>query len=353
MRARLRRFISVPVVLAAVTLVHLASCGRGEGAREQVVLYSSADDYVLRAIIDAFEAQTGIDVLEVTDTEATKTTGLVTRLLAERDRPRADVWWSSEPFGTIRLAREGVLEPTTVEEAEGAFADGWPEPLRGPAWYGFAQRARVIVYSTDRVAEPPTTLRELADETWHGRVGMARPAFGTTRGHAAALVDQWGPDGFEAWLEAMRRGGLRIYDGNATVVRAVANGEIDVGLTDTDDVFSGQRNGWPVDLVYEARGDAGDAPWPSFGPMVIPNTVARVAGGPNEDAARVLIAFLLSPEAERILAESDSRNIPVRPELAELAETLMPSGVPALDLERVAARVPEAMAICERVLTGP
>ncbi|MEZ6163920.1 MAG: hypothetical protein R3B67_05735 [Phycisphaerales bacterium] len=33
------------------------------------------------------------------------------------------------------------------------------------------------------------------------------------------------------------------------MVRAVAMGEIDVGLTDTDDVWSGQQNGWKVDFA--------------------------------------------------------------------------------------------------------
>ncbi len=79
------------------------------------------DDYLLREMIAAFEKETGIDVLEVGDTEATKTVGLYTRLVDEKDAPRADVWWSNEPFYTVRLAEQGVLEPYESVSGERSF----------------------------------------------------------------------------------------------------------------------------------------------------------------------------------------------------------------------------------------
>jgi iron(III) transport system substrate-binding protein len=342
------------LALFAVLALTLVSCGRGGGDGEQrVVLYSSVDDYLLRVVVRAFEQETGIRVDLAGDTEATKTTGLVQRLLAERSSPRADVWWSSEPFGTIQLSREGLLEPyTSGHEAE--FEGGWPVEMRGEQgdWYGFASRARVIVYNTQRLQQEqaPTRLRDLADPRWRGRIGMARPQFGTTRGHMGALVAICGPDATEAWLRRMRENGLRLYDGNATVVRAVAHGEIDLGLTDTDDVWAGQREGWPVELVFEAPDAGGADGLCSFGPMLIPNTVAMMRGGPNPAAAARLIEFILSERVERLLAESESGNIPVRPGLAaQFPRALIPEGrLP--DLQRVADHIPPAMDISERAL---
>src|SRR5690606_15422723 len=113
----------------------------------------------------------------------------------------------------------------------------------------------------------------------------------------AAIAHEHGPDALRAWLRAMAANGVRLYDGNATIVRAIAHGEIDLGLTDTDDVWAAQRNGWPVAMVFERR----DEPAPSDpaalfsrGPLLIPNTIALVRGGPNPDAARRLVDFLLS-----------------------------------------------------------
>jgi len=47
----------------------------------------------------------------VTDAEATKTSGLAEKLLAEKDHPAADVYWGNEPFSTINLSDAGVLAP--------------------------------------------------------------------------------------------------------------------------------------------------------------------------------------------------------------------------------------------------
>jgi iron(III) transport system substrate-binding protein len=345
---------SILALLLGIVVV-VGGCGREEGTPppRTVVLYSSVDDYLLNEVVRAFTQETGITVRLAGDTEATKTTGLVQRLLAERSAPRADVWWSSEPFGTIQLSREGLLEPHT-SKVEGEFAQGWPEQMRGEQkdWYGFASRARVIVYNTQRVRgeEVPVRLRDLTDGRWRNRVGMARPQFGTTRGHMGALLVLCGAESLESWLREMRANGLRLYDGNASVVRAVAYGEIDIALTDTDDVWAGQRNNWPVELVFE-RPDEGEHPGLcSFGPMLVPNTVARVRGGPNPETAAILIDFILSERVERMLAESESGNIPVRPALAaEFPRATIPAGrLP--DLQRVADAIPQALEICERTL---
>ena len=336
----------------------LGGCARrGRSEAGEVVLYSSVDDFVLRDVVSAFEAETGVRVRLLGDTEATKTTGLLERLVAERDEPRADVWWSSEPFGTIRLAGEGLLEPAGITPPE--IVD---PALRGRldagdgSWFGFALRARVLAVREGFAdgGPVPTRLRELTDARLRGRVGMARPRFGTTRGHMSALVATCGAAVFRDWLEAMAANGLRIYDGNSTVVRAVTEGELDVCLTDTDDVWAQQRRGGGVRAVFETP-DAEPvrvSDLPSPGPMLIPNTVARVRGGPNGLAAGRLIEYLLGGRAETILAESDSHNIPVRRAgIPDLAEFAVPGGwLP--DLEAVAAADGEAMAVCDGVLGG-
>jgi iron(III) transport system substrate-binding protein len=344
----------IQLAMLALVILTIGGCSRQSSKPDagEVVLYSSVDDVLLREIVSDFENDTGIRVRLVGDNEANKTTGLVQRLVMEKDRPNADVWWSSEPFGTISLEREGILEPYHSQAAEDSIEGGWPEHLKGNTWYGFALRSRVIVYATGRVDSPPESILDLADAKWKGRIGMARPGFGTTRGHMGILVDAWGADGFRAWLEAMKANGLRLYDGNATVVRAVRLGEIDVGLTDTDDVWAGQRNGWEVDAIFEKLGTErlGLA---STGPVLLPNTVAMVAGGPNPDNAARLIDYLLSERVETLMAQSDSRNIPVHPGLQKHFAALMVENPAEFNYETVTDRIEDAMTLCEQVLGGP
>ncbi len=326
------------MVIAAVAAFG-ASCerkGAGGGAtttgRGEVVLYSSADSDVLAEVVAAYERSGTSRVLVVTDTEATKTTGLAQRLLIERDAPKADVWWSSEALGTQTLAGRGVfreMDSTGLRAAIGERAGTLVSAER--LWVGFAARARVIAFNTKAMTaeETPREISDLALPRFKNRIGMARPQFGTTRTHIAALVAAVGERGASELLESLKANGLRLYDGNSSVVRAIAEGEIDAGLTDSDDVWAAKENGWPVEMNFERDSAAKEgetaAPWRSRGTLVIPNTVALVKGGPNPEEAGRLAAFLLSPDVERILAASRSRNTPTLPAvLAEYPDLAFP-----------------------------
>ena len=78
----------------------------------------------------------------------------------------------------------------------------------------------------------------------------------------------------------------------------VAAGRLKVAFTDTDDVNVALRSGKPVRMVFpDVEG---------LGTLLIPNTVALVAGGPDPENGRVFIDFLLSREVEELLARSGS-----------------------------------------------
>jgi iron(III) transport system substrate-binding protein len=342
---------TLSMALALWYMSHHFGAAHGDEPSSDVVLYTSVDMMVYQPIVAEFENQYRIKVKVVPDTEATKTTGLVARLLSERAKPRADVWWSSEPMGSVTLAQAGILEPF-VSKAEMDFKEGWPAYLRAKdkTWYGLAQRARVIAYNTNRVSKVnmPSTLRDLTKDKWRGKVGMARPQFGTTRTHIAALVATHGIAATREWLQAMLDNGLRLYDGNSAVVMAVANGEVEIGLTDTDDVWAAQREHQPVELVYESV-DKPVAPGgfpikglPSIGPLVVPNTVGKVRGCPHPNEAGKLADFLLGSQVESMLAESDSRNIPIRPELAKKFDRQTVPNPAQVDAKLVAQALPQA-----------
>lgn len=339
--------MSVCLTLALSTI----SCARSAHADTlSVVLYTSVDDALARQVADAFERETGIRVQILGDTEATKTTGLVTRIQSEMSHPVADVWWSSEPMGTILLDESGALATGAMR---GMVSKNWPKSLHSKnwTWIGMGMRARVIAYATDRVQSPPTTLAMLTDSKYRGRIGMARPQFGTTRIHMAILADRWGIDGFTQWLSAMNDNKIRLYDGNARVVQAIAMGEIDIGLTDTDDVWAGQDNGWKVDLVYETYTD--DSILQSTGPTLIPNTVAIIKGAPHLELAERLAEFLVSPAVEAMLFASSSHNTPIDPDLRSLHKDDVLSIEQIPDYVSASSKVREAIDACEQVLISP
>src|SRR5271154_5960761 len=77
-----------------------------------VVVYTSQDEVFAEPIFKEFEAQTGIQVRPVYDSEAVKTVGLVNRLLTEKNNPQCDVFWNNEEFRTRQLAAHGVFRET-------------------------------------------------------------------------------------------------------------------------------------------------------------------------------------------------------------------------------------------------
>jgi iron(III) transport system substrate-binding protein len=93
------------------------STSRGQAGDRTVVVYSSADKEFAELIFRAYEQKTGVNVLPLYDTEETKTAGLTSRLVAEKEQPRADVFWSSDTSRAVALVEQGVAESYAPKES--------------------------------------------------------------------------------------------------------------------------------------------------------------------------------------------------------------------------------------------
>src|SRR5436189_2906538 len=76
--------------------------------KNTVVVYVSEDQVFSEPILKDFERETGITVKPVFDTEEAKSTGVMNRLLAEKNNPQADVYWANEPIRAEVLKQENV-----------------------------------------------------------------------------------------------------------------------------------------------------------------------------------------------------------------------------------------------------
>ncbi|MBN1516830.1 extracellular solute-binding protein [Candidatus Sumerlaeota bacterium] len=283
-------------------------------AKNEVVVYTAHDRLYSEPVLKKFEEQTGMRALSKFDTEATKTIGLVEALKAEKNRPRCDVWWNNEIMNTIRLKRDGVLEPLNLEDAP------MPASFRDPDgyWYGFGARARILIVNTDLVGEDeiPSSIYDLANPKWKGQTGIAKPLFGTTVTHAAVLFAALGEEEAVKFFDSLKANDIVIEASNGAVAREVAAGRLAFGLTDTDDAVVQTHLGAPVKIVFPDQGEG------RMGALLIPNTVARVKGGPNGDKAVALARYLISPEVETMLAESQAAQIPLNPDVGMLPKDL-------------------------------
>jgi iron(III) transport system substrate-binding protein len=334
-RNRVKR-THIPMLLLTAALLVTVQLGcsgsRSASDKGRVVVYSSVDEVFAEPICRQFERDTGITVDLVPDTEETKSTGLLNRLIAEKDRPRADVFWSGDPVRAAILKSKGVSAPYQSAASEGLpakFSDSEHH------WTSFSARARVIIYNQDLVPEDhkPVSIRDLATARFQGQACIANPLFGTTSMHAAALFQSLGDDDAKKFFQSLVDNDVTILSSNGEVRRRVANGEFAIGLTDTDDVNVAITEGKPVGFVYpDADG---------MGTLVVPNAAVLIAGGPNEENGRKFIDYLLCAETEAALARSEAAQMPLR------SDVELPRGFPFKPVAKLKAMPVDYGALAE------
>lgn len=306
------------LLLAGVALGPL-SCDRRAGM-ETINVYCAVDEPYASKIFEEFEKQTGIRVAPLYDIESSKSVGLAGKLEAERDHPRADVWWGSEAFLTTRLAEEGILDrydSPSAKDVMPQFKD--PQGL----WTGVGVRARVLA-----IGDPPPpfkvkSLADLTDPRLKGKICISRPTAGATGAHLAALYVVWGPGKTEQFLHKLHDNQVGLLGGNAEVADQVGAGSYEVGLTDSDDVTNAAAHGGKITAVVpDQEGE---------GTLAMPTTVALVKGSSHPAAAKKLIDFLLSKSTEQRLIQMGFARWSVR---------AGPNNIKAIDVDyRAASRV--------------
>ena len=311
-----------PKVAGSVfTAILLFGCASDNGNPNSVTVYVSADEHIAREIFSAFTEKTGIFVAWVGDTESSKNTTLVQRLIREKNRPIADVFWSSEILGTIKLAQENVLSPCETKRTM-----EWPAQYRDSQmrWFGFSPRARVIAYDPQKISE-----EELPRFWWdYSDAVIADPRFGTTRTHVAVMAEF--PEKSEKLFATMKH--KPMLGGNAATVQAVIDGLALFAMTDTDDVYGAINRGHSIAMFMPRHHEGVGG-----GTLLIPNTVGIVNGCENYNLAKTFVDFLLSEEVAVLLATSPSRNIPLQPSVAKHFPTLAVDDPLRVDFNKAAA----------------
>jgi iron(III) transport system substrate-binding protein len=285
-------------------IVALLSLSCQSRVPKEIVVYASVDQVFSEPILKKFEQQSGIRVLPVYDVEAAKTTGLVNRIIAEKTRPQADVFWSGEFAQTIMLKKKGLLAPyksPSASDIPSQYIDS------DDCWTGFAGRARVLLVNTMLVSaqDYPRTIFDLLQDKWPAsQIGIGYPLFGTTATEAAALYATLGPEKGRNFYNQLQNRGVRVAAGNSAVRDLVSSGQLMMGLVDTDDACGALVKGAPVAIAFLGQDD--------MGTLIVPNTVALIAGAPHSNEAKAFIDFLLSREVTKLLIESGWSHIPLR-----------------------------------------
>jgi len=279
--------------LISIITLFLASCNNSQ---KEVIVYTSVDQIFSEPILKDFEKETGIKVKTVFDTEETKSTGVLNRLIAEKDNPQCDVFWSGDPIRTIVLKNKKI---TTAYQSEIAKDINPIFKDKDNHWTGFSARARVLIYNKDSINEKdvPKSIFDLTNPKYKGKFAIANPLFGTTTFHFAAIFSALGDEKAKQFLADLKQNNVLIATSNGDVKKRVVSGEVACGLTDTDDANEAINEGANVGIVFlDQESD--------FGSLIMPNAVCLIKNSPNNENGKILIDYLLSKETEAKLAKS-------------------------------------------------
>jgi len=282
------------IFLILSSVIILTACHQ---KTNEVVVYTSVDQIFSEPVLQDFEKQSGIKVKAVFDTEETKSTGVLNRLIAERNYPQADVFWSGDPIRSIVLKDKGITAVYHSPEANDI-----PAVFKDPEgyWTGFSARARVLIYNKKHLKpeQVPQSIFDLTKPEYKGQVAIANPLFGTTTFHIAALFTALGDQKAKEFLSGLKHNQVVIATSNGDVKDRVSKGQLACGLTDTDDAFEAMKENPDVGMVFlDQKGKQ------ALGTLIMPNTLCLIKNSPNTENGKKLIDFLLQKSTEAKLAK--------------------------------------------------
>ena len=294
-------------LLTALALTLIASTTAQ--AADEVVVYSSRIDELIKPVFDAYTKKTGVQVKFITDKEAP----LMQRIKAEGQNATADLLLTVDAGNLWQAEQMGILQPFTSKVIDANI----PAQYRASshAWTGLSLRARTIAYSTDRVKPAElTTYEALADKQWEGRLCLRTAKKVYNQSLTATLIETHG----EAKTEAIVKGWVSnlstdVFSDDIAVLEAINAGQCDVGIVNT--YYYGRLHKQKPDLAVKLF-------WPNQGDRGVHVNLSGIGltkHAPHPEAAKALVEWMTTPEAQKIFADVN-QEFPANPVVAPSAE---------------------------------
>ena len=292
----------------------------------ELVVYSGRSKGLVHPIIKQFEKETGITV----KVRYGDTAQLAVALLEEGEKSPADLFWAQDAGALGAVSKQGLFQ--TLPEA---ILSTVPDKFRNAegTWTATSGRARVLAYAPERVKaeELPDSIFDLTDAQWKGRVGWA-PQNASFQAFVTAMRVLEGEEKAEKWLRGMKANRAKSYPKNTPIIRALAAGEIDLGLPNHYYLmrFKKSDSGFPVEQTFFASGDAGN--------LVNVAGIGILKTSSHAEEVSSFVQYLLSPKVQQFFI-SEVFEYPVT-EAVIPSEKLLPLDellklTPELNLEKL------------------
>lgn len=324
--------------LAALTLTLLATAAHA--ADDEVVVYSSRIDELIKPVFDAYTAKTGVKVKFITDKEAP----LMQRIKAEGDHGVADLLLTVDAGNLWQAEQMGILQPFTSPVIDQNIPPQYRSSTH--AWTGLSLRARTIAYSTDRVKpEELSTYEALAGEAWEGRLCLRTGKKVYNQSLTATLIETHGAPETEKILKGwVNNLSTDVFSDDIAVLQAIDAGQCDVGIVNS--YYYGRLHAENPKLAVRLF-------WPNQadrGVHVNLSGVGLTRHAPHPEAAKALVEWMTGEDAQRIFSGTN-QEFPANPKVVPSEEVASWGSFKAdtIPVEVAGRRQAEAIRMMDRV----
>jgi len=316
-RINLRKYLGLATVAALILSLTACSTDSEPAASDadslagtELTVYSGRSEIFIGSFFADFEAQTGIK-LNVRYGDSAE---LAAQLLEEGSNSKADIFISQDAGSLGAVAGAGML--TALDNSILDLVE--PQYQAADAsWVGLTARARVFAYDPVKVTQLPTSIDDLLDPKWSGKIGIA-PTNASFQAFVTALRQIRGEAAAEAWLRGLAANKPVPFEKNSMLVEGIDAGQIEIGLTNHYYIYEVAKSlGRDINVKngFFAAGDAGN--------LINVSGAGVLATAKNTAGAAELIKFLLNDE-------SQNRFVTDTNEYAILSKIKSPADLPSL-----------------------
>lgn len=279
-----------------------AADGTTQVVEDPTIRIYTGRHYDLEEAFGQFTEETGISIEFLPGSDAE----LRERIAAEGEDTQADIYMTVDAGNLAQAAAQGLFAEVDSDVLDSSI----PDSLRDPdgQWFGLSQRARTIVYSTERLSdeELPTTYAELADPEWEGRVCLRTSSDAYTQSLVASLIGGRGEaealDIVSGWAD-----NANILSNDVIALNSIRDGLCDVGITNHYYLARELEEdpNYPVGLLWADQDDGGTHV------NISGAGITRHADDP--ELARLLIEWLAT-EGQSVFVDGN-HEFPVNPDV--------------------------------------
>lgn len=283
--------LKTTTILTGALVAGLATTAAAEG---ELNLYSSRHYDTDERLYTDFEEATGIKINRIEG----KADELIARMQAEGENSPADVLLTVDTSRLERAKAAGVLQSIDSAVLEARIPAYMQDDEN--QWYGFSQRARILFYDKERVAEPPQSYQDLADPKYADMVCIRSSSNVYSQTILAAMIAHLGEEAAKDWAAAVVGNFARDPQGGDTdQLRGIVSGECGIAMSNTyyfaravrKDVKGLSSDIAKVGWVFPNQNDTGAHMNLSGGGVA--------AHAPNQENAVKFLEYLASDQAQQ------------------------------------------------------